>query len=47
MVFFQTCSKTNSARLPVVDTSQCWRMVSCNFNTFPNLSRITGRYLFS
>ncbi len=24
MVFFQTCSRTHSDRVPVVDTSQCW-----------------------
>ncbi len=30
MVFFQTCNRTNSDRLPVVDSPQCWGMVSCN-----------------
>ncbi len=31
MVFFQTCNKTRSDRLPVVDSPQCWGMVSCNW----------------
>ncbi len=30
MVSFQTCSRTHSDRLPVVDFPQCWGMVSCN-----------------
>ncbi len=29
-VFFQTCSKRHSNRLLVVDSPQCWGMVSCN-----------------
>ncbi len=31
MVFFQTCSKTHSARMPVVDSPECWGMVSYNW----------------
>ncbi len=31
MVFFQTCNRTHSDRLPVIDSPQCWRMVSCNW----------------
>ncbi len=31
MVFFQTCNKTHSDGLPVVDSPQCWGMVSCNW----------------
>ncbi len=27
MVFFQTCNRTHSDRLPVVDSPQCWGMV--------------------
>ncbi len=30
-VFFQTYSKNNSNRLPVVDSPECWVMVSCNW----------------
>ncbi len=29
-VFFQTCSKRHSNRLLVVDSPQCWGMVSFN-----------------
>ncbi len=28
---FKTYNETNSARLPVVDSPQCWGMVSCNW----------------
>ncbi len=31
MVFFKTCNRTHSDRLPVVDSLQCWGMVSCNW----------------
>ncbi len=31
MVFLKPATKTNSARLPVVDSPQCWGMVSCNW----------------
>ncbi len=40
MVFFQTCNRTHSDRLillllikllPVVDSPECWGMVSCNW----------------
>ncbi len=31
MVFFQTCNRTHSDRLPVVDSPQCWGMVSCSW----------------
>ncbi len=27
MVFFQTCNRTHSDRLTVVDSPQCWRLV--------------------
>ncbi len=30
-VFFQTCNKTHSDRLPIVDSPECWGMVSCNW----------------
>ncbi len=29
--FFKNCSRTHSARLPVVDSPECWGMVSCNW----------------
>ncbi len=29
--FFQTCSRTHSGRLPVVDSPECWGMVSCSW----------------
>ncbi len=29
--FFQTCNRTHSDRLPVVDSPECWGMVSCNW----------------
>ncbi len=28
---FQTCNRTHSDRLPVVDSPECWGMVSCNW----------------
>ncbi len=31
IVFFQTCNRTHSNRLPVVDSPECWGMVSCNW----------------
>ncbi len=31
MVFFQTCNRTHSDHLPVVDSPECWGMVSCNW----------------
>ncbi len=30
-MFVQTCSRTHSDRLPVVDSPQCWGMVSCSW----------------
>ncbi len=30
-LFFQTNSKTHSDRLAVVDSPQCWGVVSCNW----------------
>ncbi len=30
-VFFQICNRTHSDHLPVVDSPQCWGMVSCNW----------------
>ncbi len=38
-VFFQTCSRTHSDRLPVVDCPQCWGwglVVGDLFQTFPH-----------
>ncbi len=40
MVFFQTCSRTHSDRLPVVDSPQCWGMVSCNWWCLSDLSTL-------
>ncbi len=37
MAFFQTCNRTYSDRLPVVDSPQCWGMVSCNWWCFSDL----------
>ncbi len=30
-VFFQICNINNSDCLPVVNSPQCWAMVSCNW----------------
>ncbi len=38
--FFQTCSRTRSDRLPVVDSPQCWGMVSCNWWCLSYLSSL-------
>ncbi len=40
MVFFQTCSRTHSERLPVVDSPDCWGMVSCIWQFFSYLSTL-------
>ncbi len=40
MVFFQTCSRTPSDHLPVVDSPQCWGMVSCNCWCLSDLSTL-------
>ncbi len=39
-VFFQTCNRTHSDRLPVVDYPQYWRMVSCNWWCISYLSTL-------
>ncbi len=39
-VFFQTCSRTRSDHLPVVDSPQCWRMVSCSWWSLSDLSTL-------
>ncbi len=39
-VVFQTCSRTHSDRLPVVDSLQCWGMVSCNWWCLSDLSTL-------
>ncbi len=36
-VFFQTCSRTHSDRLPVVDSPQCWGMMSCSWLSLSDL----------
>ncbi len=30
-MFFKTCNKTHSDRLPVVESPLCWGMVSCSW----------------
>ncbi len=40
MVFFQTCSRIHSDRLPVVDSSECWGMLSCNWGCLSDLSTV-------
>ncbi len=37
---FQTCSRTHSDRLPVVDSPQCWGMVSCSWWSLSDLSTL-------
>ncbi len=39
-VFFQTCSRTHSYRLPVVDSPPCWGMVSCSWLSLSDLSTL-------
>ncbi len=38
--FFQTCSRTHSNRLPVVDSPPCWGMVSCSWLSLSDLSTL-------
>ncbi len=40
MVFFQTCSRTHSDRLPVGDSPQCWGKVSCSWCCLSDLSTL-------
>ncbi len=40
MVFFQTCNRTHSDCLPVVDSPECWGMVSCNWWCLSYLSTL-------
>ncbi len=37
-VFFQTCNRTHQNHLPVVDSLQCWGMVSCSWLSLSDLS---------
>ncbi len=39
-VFFQTCNRARSNRLPVVDSPQCWEMVSCSWLSLSDLSTL-------
>ncbi len=39
-VFFQTCNRTLSNCLPVVDSPQCWGMVSCSWLFLLDLSTL-------
>ncbi len=41
VVFFQTCSRTHSDHLPVVDSPQCWGMVSCSWLSLSDLSTLS------
>ncbi len=38
--FFQTCSRTHSDCLPVVDYPECWGMMSCNWCCLSYLSTL-------
>ncbi len=40
MMFFQTCNRTHSDRLPVVDFPQYWGMVSCSWWYLSDLSTL-------
>ncbi len=40
MVIFQTCNRTHSDRLPVVDSPESWGMVSCNWKCLLYLSTL-------
>ncbi len=40
MLSFQTCSRIHSDRQPVVDSPQCWGMVSCNWWCLSDLSTL-------
>ncbi len=40
MVFFQTCNRTHSDHLPIVDSPQCWGMVFCNWWCLSDLSTL-------
>ncbi len=39
-VFFQTCSRTLSNHLPVVDSPQCWGMVTCSWLSLSDRSTL-------
>ncbi len=39
-VYIQICNRTHSDCLPVVDSPQCWGMVSCNWWCLPYLSTL-------
>ncbi len=39
-MFFQICNITHSDRLPVVDSPQCWGMVSCSWLSLSDLSTL-------
>ncbi len=39
-VFFQTCNRTHSNRLPVVDSPQCWGTVSYSWLSLSDLSTL-------
>ncbi len=41
---FQTCSRTHSDHLPVVDSPQCWGMVSCNWLCLSYLSTLNQNH---
>ncbi len=38
--FFQICNRTRSDCLPVVDSPQCWGMVSCTWRCLSYLSTL-------
>ncbi len=40
MKFFQICNRTHSDCLPVVDSPQCWGMVSCSWLSLSDLSTL-------
>ncbi len=39
-LYFQTCNRTHSDRLPVVDSPQRWGMVSCSWLSLSDLSTL-------
>ncbi len=39
-VFFQICNRTHSDCLPVVDSPECWGMVSCSWLSLSDLSTL-------
>ncbi len=39
-VFFQICNRSHSDCLPVVDSPQCWGMVSCSWLSLSDLSTL-------